>query len=180
MCKLRQFILLISCVFLIFLMVGCTAIQQKNTETTGMQQKPQDARLAQAQELFQSGREHQKKNELIEAVNVYERVIELAPDHYEAYNNLGMIYFALGEDELGIQFFNEAIRLAPMESFLHNNLGYALLKRGYNSEAAGAFERALQLDPENIHARNNLKSAYQQMGCNQNEPCGQWQEPRQP
>lgn len=58
MCKLRQFILLIS---FIFLMVGCTAIQQKNTETTGMQQKPQDARLAQAQELFQLGREHHKR-----------------------------------------------------------------------------------------------------------------------
>ncbi len=177
MCKLRQFFLLISCVFL---MVGCTTIQKKNTETTGMQQKPEGVRLAQAQELFQLGREHHKKNELIEAVNAYERVIELAPDHYEAYNNLGIIYFALSEDELGMQFFNEATRLAPMVSSLHNNLGYAFLKRGYNSEAAGAFERALQLDPENTHARNNLKSVYQQMGCSQNEPCGQWQEPRQP
>lgn len=177
MCKLRQFILLIGCVFL---MVGCAAIQQKDTAKTGMQQKPEDARLAQAQELFQLGREHQQKNELIEAVNAYERVIELVPSHYEAYNNLGIIYFALGEDELGIQFFNEAIRLAPMVSSLHNNLGYAFLKRGYNSEAAGSFERALQLDPENIHARNNLKSVYKQMGCSQNEPCGQWQEPRQP
>ena len=177
MCKLRQLIPLISCVFL---MAGCTAIHQKNTVTTGMQQTPEDARLAQAQELFQSGREHHQKNELIEGINAYERVIELAPDHYEAYNNLGMIYFALGEDELGIQYINQAIRLAPTVSFLHNNLGYALLKQGLNSEAAGAFERALQLDPGNTHALNNLKSAYKQMGCSQNEPCGQWQEPRQP
>ncbi len=175
--KMKQFVLIAS---FIFILPGCAIIQQKIADTIGMQPKPEDTRLAKAQKSFQLGREHHKKNELIEGINAYERVIELVPDHFEAYNNLGMIYFALGEDELGIQFFNEAIRLAPKVSFLHNNLGYSLLKRGLNIEAAGAFERALQLDPGNTHALNNLKLAYKQMGCGQNEPCGQWQEPKQP
>lgn len=175
--KLKQLAWIAGC---IIILTGCSTIQQKYIDMVGMQPKPEDNRLAKAEEFFQLGREHHKKNELIEGINAYERVIELAPDHYEAYNNLGMIYFALGEDELGIKYINQAIRLEPTVSFLHNNLGYALLKQGLNSEAAGAFERALQLDPGNTHALNNLKSAYKQMGCSQNEPCGQWQEPRQP
>ena len=174
----KGLLLIISC---LLILAGCASFQQKNNNNKiGTAPKSENSHLIEASKLYQLAREHHKKNEYAEAANAYEKVIELMPNHHEAYNNLGVIYSTLGEHELGVQFINEAIRLAPLASHLHNNLGYALLKQGRNSEAAGAFERALQLDPENLHARNNLKSAYKLMGCAQSEPCGQWQEPMQP
>ena len=67
-----------------------------------------------------------------------------------------------------------------MASHLHNNLGFAYLRREHVSEVAGAFHRVLKLDSENECARNNLAAAYGKMGCTNNDPCGQWQEPDQP
>lgn len=177
MYKLKQSLLIIGC---LLVLGGCATSQQKNDNEISALSKSEDSRLMEAKKLYQLGREYHQKNEYVEAINAYEKVIELTPDNYEVYNNLGMIYSTLGEHELGIQFIREAIRLAPLVSHLHNNLGYALLKQGRDSEAAGTFERALQLDPENLHARNNLKSAYKLMGCVQGQPCGQWQEPKQP
>lgn len=175
--KLKQLLLIIG---YLLILGGCATSQQKNNNETNSLSKSEDSRLVEAKQLYQLGREYYQKNEYAEAINAYEKVVELMPENYDAYSNLGVIYSILGEDELGIHFISEAIRLAPSLSYLHNNLGYVLLKQGRNSEAAGTFERALQLDPENSHARNNLQSAYKRMGCTQNEPCGQWQEPRQP
>ncbi|SEF39199.1 tetratricopeptide repeat protein [Nitrosomonas ureae] len=177
MYKLKQSLLIIGC---LLILGGCATSQQKNNNETDSLSKSEDSRLVEAKQLYQLGREYYQKKEYAEAINVYEKSIELMPENYDAYNNLGVIYSILGEDELALHFIKEAIRLAPTLSYLHNNLGYSLLKQGYNSEAAGAFERALQLDPENSHARNNLRSAYKRMGCTPNEPCGQWQEPKQP
>lgn len=177
MYQLKQSLLIIGC---LLILGGCATSQQKNNNAIGTLPNSEDSRLMDAKKLYQLGREHHQKNEYAEAISIYEKVIELMPDNYEAYNNMGVIYSTLGEHELGVQFISEAIRLAPLVSHLHNNLGYALLKQGRNSEAAGAFERALQLDPENLHARNNLESAYKLIGCVQGQSCGQWQEPKQP
>lgn len=174
MCKLKQIILIISS-FLV--LEGCATFQSKSNGDIGITPKSQALRATlDANALYQQGREYHQKGEYAEAIQAYEKVVELRPNDYEAYNGLGVIYSILGEHELGIKFISEAIRLTPLASHLHNNLGYAYLKQGRMSEAAGAFERALQLDPENLHARNNLESAYQKMGCVQNQPCGQWQE----
>jgi Flp pilus assembly protein TadD len=86
----------------------------------------------------------------------------------------------LNEHELAIQLINKEIGYKPIASHLHNNLGFAYLRREHVSEVAGAFHRVLKLDSENECARNNLAAAYGKMGCTNNDPCGQWQEPDQP
>ena len=93
---------------------------------------------------------------------------------------MGVVYSILNEHELAIQLINKAIDYEPMVSHLHNNLGFAYLRREHVSEAAGAFHRALKLDHQNERARYNLAAAYEKMGCTNNDPCGQWQEPDQP
>jgi len=127
--------------------------------------------------LYQLGKEYQDKEQYTEAIEVYEKVLELKPDYYDAYNGLGVVYSILGEHELATQLIGEAVRLAPLASYLHNNLGYAYMKQGRTSEAAGAFQRSLQIDPNNASARANLMKAYQSLGCVEDKPCGQWQTP---
>ena len=171
----------ILCYVGFFLLIQGCAIWQpiganKTDRLVTSQQNTEDAEIA--HELFNIARTHQQKNELVEALNAYEKAVHLVPGYYDAYNNMGMIYFMMGEDELGIQLLKEAIRLAPTVSSFHNNLGYALLKQGRAREAIEVLERAIQLDPSNSHARSNLRSAYQQMGCRDEGVCGKWQEPK--
>ena len=130
--------------------------------------------------LYQLGRDYQEKKDYSAAINAYEEALALEPENSEIYNAMGVVYSILNEHELAIQFINEAIHYEPMASHLHNNLGFAYLRWEYVSEAAGAFHRALKLDPKNEHARHNLAVAYEKMGCTDNEPCGQWQEPTRP
>ncbi|NBQ68789.1 MAG: tetratricopeptide repeat protein [Nitrosomonadaceae bacterium] len=177
MYKFTQSLLTIIC---LLILTGCASMQQRTGADGHVSAAKEDPQLSKAKQFYLLGREHYQKSQYAEAVNAFEKAIELKPDYYEAYGSLGVVYSILGEDELGISLINEAIKLAPSVSDLHNNLGYALLKQGRNAEAAGAFERALQLDPRNVHARNNLKSAYKLMGCTDGELCGQWQEPKQP
>ncbi len=160
----------------LLVLTGCSALQQKTGIGGGASSGINSQRLSEAERFYASGREHYQKSEYAEAIDAFEKAIELKPDYYEAYSSMGVIYSILGEDELGISFIRAAIKLAPSLSFLHNNLGYALLKQGQSADAAGAFERALQLDPQNLHARNNLKSAYKQMGCTEDKLCSRWQE----
>ena len=177
MYKFKQSMLIVTC---LLALAGCASTQQKTAVDAQTSAGTEDVQLSKAKQFYLLGREHYQKNEYAEAVNAFEKAIELKPDYYEAYGSLGVVYSILGEDEIGISLINEAIKLAPGVSYLYNNLGYILLTQGRNADAAGAFERALQLDPRNVHARNNLKSAYKMMGCTDGELCGQWQEPKQP
>lgn len=168
------------CYAIFLFMQGCAILQPIGANKAVRFNIPQQniADAEKAQELFNIARAHQQKNELVEALNAYEKTIHLVPGYYDAYNNMGMIYFMMGEDELGIQLLKEAIRLAPVVSSFHNNLGYALLKQGRAREAIEVLERAVQLDPSNSHARSNLRSAYLIMGCQDDGLCGKWQEPK--
>lgn len=169
----RKFVSMCIC---LLALAGCSALQQKTGIGGGASSGMSDRQSSDAERFYVSGRAHYQKGEYAEAIDAFEKAVELRPDHYEAYSSMGVIYSILGEDELGISFIGEAIKLAPSLSLLHNNLGYALLKQGRNADAAEAFERALQLDPQNSHARNNLKLAYQHMGCARDKLCSRWQE----
>ena len=174
MFKLNKWMCAVSCVFLLS---GCASQQLRDSQTMDATQitEVQDAKY-----WYQLGRDYQTKKDYSEAMNAYEKALELAPKDFQIYNAMGVVYSILDEHELATQLINEAISYEPMVSHLHNNLGFAYLRWGHASEAAGAFHRALKLDPGNSHARHNLATAYKEMGCADNEPCGQWQEPDQP
>jgi hypothetical protein len=93
---------------------------------------------------------------------------------------MDVVYSILNEHELAIQQINKEILYKLMALYLHNNLGLAYLRWEHVSEVAGAFHRTLKLDPENEHARHNLAAASEKMGCTNNDPWSQWQEPYQP
>ena len=160
-----------------FLLGGCVSLQQRNNQTIDA---APESEIQNAKYWYQLGRGFQAKKDYSEAVAAYEQALELDSENAEIYNAMGVVYSILNEHELAIQLINKAIHYKPMVSHLHNNLGFAYLRREHVSEAAGAFHRALKLDPQNERARYNLAAAYEKMGCTNNDPCGQWQEPSQP
>jgi type IV pilus assembly protein PilF len=61
-----------------------------------------------------------------------------------AFNMLGLVHAALGEDRQAEAFFRKAVTLSPNYAEAHNNYGQFLCQRGRYDEALARFEEALK------------------------------------
>ena len=92
---------------------------------------------------------------LQEAVAVFERLVDLAPQSADAHSNLGNARLSIGDHAGAMASLERAVALDPNLALAHFNMGNTLLARG---DAAGAFvryERALAADPglADVHFR---------------------------
>lgn len=104
-------------------------------------------------ELFQAGFNKHHAGQLQEAEAIYQRVIQLQPDHAEAYSNLGILLFKRGKPKDATVAWQNAINLKPTLATAHYNLGSALMQVGQLAKAQQHLEQAIRLDPQNINYR---------------------------
>lgn len=104
----------------------------------------QDARFLKGVALAEDGRTN-------EAIEVYQRLTQDAPELPEAHNNLAVLYAARGDLERARQSLDMAIRTNPQYAVAQENLGDV-----YIQLAARAYERAAQLDSANRSAPRKL------------------------
>lgn len=93
------------------------------------------------------------------AIYHYQEAIRLNPAHYQAHNNLGLVFRRIGKLQAAEMHFREATRLAPDSGDLFNNLGVVLAEQRRFSEAAAQFTRATELSPTNEKLHVNLGMA---------------------
>ena len=98
------------------------------------------------------------------AIADYSRVIELAPDDAEAYNNRGLAYDALGDYEKALDDYQQAVRLRPKFAEPLSNKGAALEAIGQTEEALAAYLSAVESSPRFATARYNAARLYAQLG----------------
>ena len=99
--------------------------------------------------LAQQGR-HQ------EAVEAYERALEIEPDYGFAHNNLGNALDKVGRHEEAIGHFRKALELDPAYSEAHHNLTNVLVEENRLEEALEHAREAVRLRPDFAEAQNNL------------------------
>ena len=80
-----------------------------------------------------------------DAVENYERAIQLAPKWPEAHLSLGKTYGLMDKPKLAAQHYRRAIQISPDYLAAHYNLGIVLGHLGEYEEAITAMERALTL-----------------------------------
>lgn len=83
------------------------------------------------------------------------KVVELNPDFYPAYVNIGFKYQLMGEYAKSITFFDKALEMKPEEPLSYNNRGYNKLKLGDLKGAMQDVEKSISLYPENPYAYRN-------------------------
>lgn len=96
------------------------------------------------------------RDEITEAITLYERAIELRPDYPEAHNNLGVLFQQAGDYRAAADQFSAAIAASPDFKQAYLNLGNAQKGLGDFSAAEASFKRALKLDPRYDKALFNL------------------------
>jgi tetratricopeptide (TPR) repeat protein len=106
---------------------------------------------------FAQGTVYDKLNRKTDAANSYKKAIELKPDYFDAYYNLGAMYF------------NEAAEMANKANDLKSNAEYAKAKEKFDAkfkEAEPYLEKAHQLNPNDTNTMISLKQLYARTGEN--------------
>jgi tetratricopeptide (TPR) repeat protein len=96
-----------------------------------------------------------------EALENFQRALELEPDDPEYHNLLGQTYDELGQPEEAEQSLRHAIELNKHYAMGYYDLGVILAKRdGRSKEAMKAFEQALKNDPDMMWAYYSIACLY--------------------
>lgn len=98
-----------------------------------------------------------KDKEFKLAAENFKKAISIDDSLVGAYNNLGNIYYTIGQREPAIKFYNEAIKRNPKLTDAHFNLGYIYYYQGRLKKASREFNIVLKQDPENYKAKLMLK-----------------------
>ena len=97
------------------------------------------------------------------AIAVYQRVLELDPQHAAAHINLGTLHYNRQDYALAEQHYRSAIAIDPRYALAYFDLGNVLDETGRVAEGVHAYKAALQLAPTYADAHYNLALAYEKI-----------------
>ncbi len=141
-----------------------------------------------AEEWFEIAISAESNPEMLhEAVEAYQRVLDIAPDWVEAHINLGVALYHLRQLDEAQQSFLAALALDSGNAICRYNLGCVLEEVGRIDEAIDNLRRAVHAMPAHADAHFNLALAYEKKGdivrarehwslYLQHDPYGTWAE----
>ncbi|MGA3084660.1 MAG: tetratricopeptide repeat protein [Thermodesulfobacteriota bacterium] len=114
--------------------------------------------------LFNESVRNQQKQLYSEAIQGYQEILFMRPNHWETYNNLGMIYQDQKRFTQALEMFQKALSLNPRYQKGFNNLGLFYLNQGKLEEAGNQFRKVMELDPNFLPAYINLAVVLNRQG----------------
>ena len=94
-----------------------------------------------------------KENEAIEQFN---KALQLKPDYYGAHFNLGVLLGRKGRLDEAAEHYSEAVRITPGYWQAHINFGEVLTNQGKLDEAIEHFSEAVRINPDSWKGHANL------------------------
>jgi tetratricopeptide (TPR) repeat protein len=139
--------------------VGADLGQQLSVESAvaGTLVPPPDMK---ADDLVDSARAAGDSGNLPVAMVLLKRATEIDPKNKVAWNNLGLVYFAMRENTQAIAAFQKQIEVNPYDEFAYNNLGRVYWNDRKYDEAVKAFNKQLENNPLDKFAHANLGQMY--------------------
>lgn len=106
--------------------------------------------------LFQQGVQHHGRGQWQKAAQLYQKVLQIHPNHTQAMNNLGMILQDQGQWENAAALYQQALTIEPTFAEAHNNLGSLRQQQGNPCEARKHFQKAIASRPDYLEAIFNI------------------------
>ena len=117
-------------------------LSQKEMEKTGV--------------TFRLGVIHLHFGQLKKARRLFEKTVEVQPDHGPAMQNLGSICLDTMEYEKAEDYFKKSLAVEPENANAYNNLGACCSYQGKSEEALAHYLKALDLDPSRAQTYRNM------------------------
>lgn len=105
-----------------------------------------------------------RQREMTQALQSYQKVIELNPAHAEAHNNMGILYQEMGDFQRAQEAYQKALEINSRYEKAQNNLGTLFYLAQRYEESIAAFRKALLFNPRNIESYCNLGALYKKIG----------------
>jgi tetratricopeptide (TPR) repeat protein/transglutaminase-like putative cysteine protease len=139
--------------------VGADLAQKLSVESAvaGAPVPPPDMK---ADDLVDSARAAADNGNLPVALVLLKRATEVDPKNKVAWNNLGLIYFSMRENEQAIAAFQKQIEVNPYDQYAYNNLGRVYWNERKYEEAVKAFDKQLENNPLDQFAHYSLGAMY--------------------
>jgi tetratricopeptide (TPR) repeat protein len=115
--------------------------------------------------LFQKGNILYAMGRKKEAVDEYQKVLRLFPNHAMALNNLAYLYVEENRNpSQALLYATRAFMLAPHNDSIQDTLGYVLLKNGRTEQGLSMLKKASESSPKNPGILYHLALAYKERG----------------
>ena len=117
-----------------------------------------------AEEYAHRGLEAQQQGDSEQAIQYYNKAIDLDPNDAKVYYNRGVAYGNKGELDQAIQDFTKAIDLNPNDAIAYNNRGIAYGDKDDFDRAIQDYTKAIKRNSDYAEAYNNRGVAYGNKG----------------
>ena len=101
---------------------------------------------------------------MVEAVEIYEKILVEIPGHFDAMHLLGVVALQEGRLEQAQTLISSALRINPNDPAALSNLGTAYLRDRQFELARDYFGRAVAREPDSVGALTNLGTALRALG----------------
>jgi tetratricopeptide (TPR) repeat protein len=99
-----------------------------------------------------------------EALQLYQKALNIYPEYARAHYNIGVVYEKRGIKEKAVTSFQRALFFDPEDFHAYYNIGVIKQEGGREAEAAGYFEKAVFFKPDYAEAHYNLGVTYKNQG----------------
>jgi len=117
--------------------------------------------LQQAMELAV---QHLIAGDLSTVENIYQQILQTAPNHPDALHLLGVIAHQKGENQSAVDLITKALAIKPDYAEAHSNLGIVFRELGQLDEALSSYYIALTIKPDYADANYNLGNTFTELG----------------
>ncbi|HAZ01204.1 MAG: hypothetical protein A2W95_17565 [Bacteroidetes bacterium GWA2_40_14] len=94
---------------------------------------------------FERGKAHQDKKDYQNAIQDYRQTLQLAPNFYQSYIQLGICYYLTQQNDVALSQFSAAVTSEPKNAMNYYHRGFLLTKMGNFSEAVSDFNQSISL-----------------------------------
>jgi Tfp pilus assembly protein PilF len=117
----------------------------------------------QVSELLQQGLTFHQQDNLTEAQVIYEQILNIQPDHFDALQLLGVLSAQIKKYSKAVEFLSKALQINPKHAKVCNNYGIALKELKRFDEAIASYDQAIAINPDYIDALSNRGNALQEL-----------------